>query len=211
MIAKNGIDWDAMGFVVYGECPEYKGWKKINRNKERNVTFTPAYKLWQRLIRVDRGQEIPNLRDNLCEQWKEFSVFEKWYEQNHYEVEGEDVEFSYRFFDIYNTYVSPETSCFLPKNINSVVKVMFRHKENGLMINVTNPKKGSYSIRKDGWNKPVVYSDSLEEILEIRKQMLRREFADFAEHYKDYLPQNIYDKLLNDDFYGEVANEQMEL
>lgn len=131
--------------------------------------------------------------------------------QNHYEVEGEDVEFSYRFFDIYNTYVSPETSCFLPKSINSVVKVMFRHKENGLMINVTNPKKGSYSIRKDGWNKPVVYSDSLEEILEIRKQMLRGEFADLAEHYKDYLLQNIYNRLPNDDFYGEVTNEQMEV
>lgn len=22
MIAKNGIDWDAMGFTVYGECPD---------------------------------------------------------------------------------------------------------------------------------------------------------------------------------------------
>ena len=78
MVTKNGIDWTAMGFTVYGECPEYGSTKRkrnnVSHESKRNISFTPAYKLWQRLIRVDRGQEIPNLRDNLCEQWKEFSV-----------------------------------------------------------------------------------------------------------------------------------------
>lgn len=212
MIAKNGIDWEAMGLKVTGECPEYMSHKSLNKVGERNITFTPAYKLWQRLVRVDRGQEILSLKDNLCEQWKDFNVFEKWYKQNYYEVEGDDMEFSYRFFDIYNTYISPETSCFLPKSINYTVKKLFMTGEKGLAINIMTTKrrkdnpKSNYVIRRGVDTLGVAYSDSKEEIVEIRKCMLRREFADLAEKYKKYLPEKIYNRLCNDDFY-EVKNE----
>ena len=41
MIAKNGIDWEAMGFTVYGECPEYKGYihKTHSRDKKINISY----------------------------------------------------------------------------------------------------------------------------------------------------------------------------
>lgn len=76
------------------------------------------------------------------------------------------------------------------------------------MINimVDGKQKDKYVIRK-GNELGIAYSDSKEEIVEIRRSMLRREFADVAEKYKDDLPEKIYNRLLNDDFYGEVKNE----
>lgn len=120
MIAKNGIDWTAMGFTVYGDCPAY-GSTKYKRSKttgddsKRNITFTPAHKLWQRLVQKDRGNDY--LKITLCEEWKNFYNFEKWYKENYYDVIEEQMNFSYTFFDKDNTYVSAETSCFLPKSI----------------------------------------------------------------------------------------------
>lgn len=209
MIGKNGIDWEAMGFTVCGECSEYiSGFRVLNKSKERNVTFTPAHKLWQRLIRIDRGQELSGVRDNLCEEWKDFNNFEKWYNQHYYEIEGEEVGFSYRFWDIYNTWISPETSCFLPKKLNHLISKMSQAGEKGLLINimVDGKNKDKYVIRK-GNELGIVYSDSKEEIIEIRKIMLRKEFAEIAEKYKGYLPETIYNRLLNDDFYEVNKNE----
>lgn len=125
MIGKNGIDWDAMGFTVYGECPAY-GSTKYKRNKasndsKRNITFTPAYKLWSRLIQKDRGNDYPRI--TLCEEWKDFYNFEKWYNENYYDVLEERMDFSYTFFNMDNTYVSAETSCFLPNSILFVNKM----------------------------------------------------------------------------------------
>lgn len=130
MITKNGIDWDAMGFTVYGECPAY-GSTKYRRNNvgsdnnlychARNITFTPAYKLWSRLIQKDRGNDYPRI--TLCEEWKEFYKFEKWYNENYYDVIEEQMNFSYTFFNRDNTYVSAETSCFLPCSIFRVNKM----------------------------------------------------------------------------------------
>ena len=42
MIAKNGLNWNAMGFTVYGECPKYKSTlhktSKNHRNKDKNIS-----------------------------------------------------------------------------------------------------------------------------------------------------------------------------
>ena len=201
MIAKNGIDWDTMGFTVYGECPKYGEGvcykkSKNKRNTDRNITFLPSHRLWQRIIQIDRGNELPNLKDNLCEEWKEYENFEKWYNENYYDVEGEKVEFSYRFFDVMNTYISPEMCCFLPHDLNKLVCHLHQAK-NGLIINV-DEKNGTYKIKMFG--SEIAFSDSKEEIFEIRKQILKRQLIDFAEKYEKELPEKIYSRLLLEDF-----------
>lgn len=205
LIAKNGIDWDAMGFTVYGECPAYGSTKlkrqNIGKDKTRNISFIPSYKLWSRLIQIDRGNF--GTEGILCEEWKQFENFEKWYNENIYEIKNDNVNFSFRFFDIHNKYITPETSCFLPICINNIVKKIVS--DDGLLINV-NKQKSLYKIRLFG--DYIAYSDSEEEINEIRKQILRKQFIEFAEIYKKELPERIYNRLLNFDFdevnYGKV-------
>lgn len=202
LIAKNGIDWTAMGFTVYGECPVYGSTKRkrnnVNHESKRNISFTPAYKLWVRLLQMDRGTTY-----TLCEEWKQFENFEKWYNENFYKVENDNINFSFRFFDVHNEYIAPETSCFLPYCINNMIGKIIS--DDGLLINV-NKQKTLYKIRL--FDDYIAYSDSKEEINEIRKKILYKQFIEFAEIYKKELPERIYNRLLDFDFdevnYGKV-------
>lgn len=206
LIAKNGIDWTAMGFTVYGECPEYGSTKKKRQNiggdKTRNISFIPSYKLWSRLIQIDRGN-VKGYSGILCEEWKQFETFEKWYNENFYKVENDNMNFSFRFFDVHNEYITPETSCFLPYCINNMIGKIIS--DDGLLINV-NKQKTLYKIRL--FDDYIAYSDSKEEINEIRKQILYKQFIEFAETYKKELPERIYNRLLHFDF-DEVNDGKM--
>lgn len=206
MIAKNGIDWEAMGFTVYGECPAYGSTKRkrqnVSKDSERNISFTPAYKLFQRLIQIDRGN-AKGYNGILCEEWKQFDCFEKWYNENYYVIENEKMQFSYKFFDIYNDFISPKTSCFLPMSINNIVKNLgCNYKNNGLLLNVERHNRSQlYKIIMN--NKCIAFSDSVKEINTIRKSILKMQFWELAQKYKDVLPEQIYDRLIYDDFYKE--------
>lgn len=195
MIAKNGIDWDAMGFTVYGECPEYKGHinKHHRKNSKINISFEKSYRTWERLIQIDRGNNRKSV-GVLCKQWKQYENFKKWYDENFYKIDNEKLEFSYRFWNVNNNIISPETSVFIPTAINMVVKNLIRSAETGLMLNV-NVQKNLYTIRMFG--EVIVSSNNKEEIYEIRRAIFKRQMIDFAEKYKGKVPNKIYVRLLN--------------
>lgn len=195
MIAKNGIDYEAMGFVVYGECPEYKGmFNRKNMSKERNISFLPSYKIWSRLIQIDKGNA--NQRGNLCEEWKEFENFEKWYNDNFYQIVGETMELSDKFFDINNDTYSPDKCCFLPQTINRTVSRLGVSEFK--IPNIEHESKKNteyYKIRSN--NTIIATSDSKEEIMEIREAILKTEFFYYAEKNKEVLPYYIYERMSN--------------
>lgn len=200
MTAKNGIDWEAMGFTVYGECPEYKSTlpksSKAYRDRTKNISHTPAYKIWARLIQIDKGN-AKNQTGILCNEWREFENFNKWYEDNYYEIVGEKMELSHKLYRLNNQLMSPDTSCFLPTSINSTLCKLAHAINNGLSVNVnaTGKTNGLYEIRLFG--KAIAYSDNKEELVEIRNIILSREFSSIAQKYKEKLPKKIFDKLMN--------------
>ena len=173
MIAKNGIDWETMGFTVYGECPEYKEYihKIHSKDKKINISYEKSYKLWERLIQINRGNVGKN-NGILCEQWQQYENFKKWYDKNLYEIENEEVEFSYKFWDVDNDIISPETSVLIPTEINKVVRNIIRSAVTGLMLNV-NVQKNLYTIRMFG--EAIVSSNNKEEVYEIRRAIFKRQ------------------------------------
>ncbi len=117
MKAKNGVNWSEWRFEVYGDCPKYQGIRvRTKRKSDENISNTDSYKKWERLIRFDRGQECDK-EAVLCEEWKEYENFLKWYNENIYEIDGEEVGLSYRVFDTNNHFISPDTYIFVPKSI----------------------------------------------------------------------------------------------
>lgn len=58
---------------------------------------------------------------SVCEEWKRFSEFEKWYNKNHIENTHLDKDIIYEDNKIY----SPKTCCFVPNEINALFKVSF--------------------------------------------------------------------------------------
>ena len=135
MIAKNGIDYEAMGFVVYGECPEYKGYyRRRNMSKEKNISFTPSYKLWSSLKNYAK----------LCEEWKEYSNFEKWYDENYYQIDNDlmclDKDILHKGNKIYN----PNDCVF----VNRIINNLFTKSNNirgELPIGVKKSSNGKYN------------------------------------------------------------------
>lgn len=116
MIAKNGVNWEEWGFTVYGECPEYKHKRQgKNRHREKNISFLPSYKVWKRLVQDDRGNG--DKKKTLCDEWKDFDNFQKWYAENYYVINGEEMRLFYNFFDKTNILLSPKTCVYLPRSI----------------------------------------------------------------------------------------------
>ena len=50
-------------------------------------------------------------------------------------------------------------------------------------------------------NQCVAFSDSVEEINAIREIILKKQFWELSQKYKDMLPEQIYARLVNADFY----------
>jgi hypothetical protein len=199
MIAKNGIDWDAMGFVVYGDCPEYMGRIGKRNVKNENVSRKPSYKLWSRLIQIDRGH-FKGSSGILCDEWRDYDCFDLWFEENHYTVNSEETEFSYRFFDVKNDDIAPDKSVFLPKEVNQLVRNLGRNSPNALIMNVYQ-QKNTYSIRLFG--ETIVVSDSKEEIVDIRKRILSVQMLELAEKYEEFLPNKVLEKMIDYRLDGE--------
>lgn len=149
--------------------------------------------MWERLIQLDRGNVGKN-DGTLCEQWQQYENFKKWYDENLYEIENEELEFSYKFWDVNNDIISPETSVLIPTEINKVVRNIIRSAETGLMLNV-NVQKYLYTIRMFG--EAIASSNNKEEIYKIRRAIFKRQMIDFAEKYKGKIPDKIYIRLLN--------------
>ena len=117
MKAKNGVDWSEWGFEVYGYTPEYQGIRmRVKRKFEENVSCKDSYMKWERLLRFDRGQECDK-EAVLCEEWKDYKTFLKWYDENIYQIDGERISLSYRIFDVANHYICPDTCVFVPQPI----------------------------------------------------------------------------------------------
>ena len=194
MIAKNGIDWEAMGFTVYGECPEYKGYINKSNSKDRsiNISYEKSYRIWERLIQIDRGNQ-GKIIGVLCDQWKQYENFKRWYDENFYEIDNEELEFSYRFWNINNNIISSETSVLIPKEINMVVRNLIKSVNTELMLNVS-VQRNLYTIRMFG--ETIASSDSKEEIFEIRKAIFKRQMKEFAEKYIGKVPDNVYGRIL---------------
>lgn len=205
MKGKNGIDWNELGFTIYGDCPPYKNLlntkNRANRDTTRNISNLHQYKLWTMLLQIDRGNaKLKGVK--LCEEWKDFYVFETWYNDNYYEVGKEKMELSYRLFDIHNTYISPETTCFLPAKINNTIIKINNSIKRGLFVGVCQEKGGMYALYY--CKNKIAFSNSKEEIIEIRKTLLRKEVYDFAEQNKDKLPKDLYDKIINKKLFKEL-------
>lgn len=186
MIAKNGIDWTELGFVVHGECPEYK---KYNVVIGKNVAFKKSYRDWNRWKNFS----------NVCEEWLDYDQFNKWYEENHYTVDGERTMLSYRFWNFRNQHIVPEECVFLPEKIYFLMQI-YEKPDDELPRGVHIVKKsGKYEVNLTENNKSY-YRESFEtkeDALSAYENRKREKLIEIAENYKGILSEKIIDRLIN--------------
>lgn len=148
----------------------------------------------------------------ICDEWLEDKKkFYEWVDHNFYEIEGETVELDKDILVPGNKVYSPETCIFVPKKINDLFIHIHGKKKNGLPTGVTYSKKtGKYQAelnetskesKQDGETKKkkitLGFFDTAEEAYEEYKIHKKAEIIYIADLYKDKIPDQLYQAMVN--------------
>lgn len=169
-----------------------------------------AYNHWQMILKKCFVQEYkaqhPTYENvTMCEEWKRFSVFKKWFDANY--VEGYDLDKDL-LSDNGRKMYSPDTCCFIPHNLN-VLLCSKKLGKDGLPRGIRKEFR-SYAVRvclHKGKRIRIGKICSIDEAIDIYNKIKREDIASVAlEYYKNGLiTKRVYDGFLNYDFRKFVA------
>lgn len=155
----------------------------------RYVTKLPAYHCWTHMITRCYSANYHSTRETYSDcsvedSWKNFTVFEKWYDKNYVEGYHLDKDLLVQGNRIY----SEDTCCFIPPALNSLI-VEKAKEVDGCEAGVTKRKKkdtdqynGLYNVQYAG-----VYLNrtrSLEEANSLYKEFKKLHFTLLADKYE---------------------------
>ena len=93
-----------------------------NTKTKINGIKKESYKVWYSMLQRCYKEcyiNKPTYKDcTVCDEWLCFENFEKWYNENYYEVDDEIMNLDKDILVKGNKIYSPETCCFVPKRIN---------------------------------------------------------------------------------------------
>lgn len=161
-------------------------------------TKSKVYRTWQAMIQrcySPKYQEKCNgYKDvTVSEEFLYFPNFRKWYEENYYEIPtGEKMQLDKDLLSKEKKIYSPETACFLPVKINSILasatpdcgRKIFGVKKAGKRFRVQLHENGKY--------RDIGYYDTVEEAFNVYKGIKEQQIHALADEYKEYLPDKIY-------------------
>lgn len=178
-------------YSVYGFG--YRGCIKVENKK--------FYSIWSKMLQRCYSDKYKNrfkTYENVscCEEWLNYSVFEKWCYDNYYELEGERTELDKDILVKGNKIYSPETCIFVPRKINTCFVSQNLIKDNGLPCGITVDSKNVYNAQCNTQNGRVYkYSKDLNKVLNFYKIEKEQEVKLLAEIYKNVIPIRLYNAL----------------
>ena len=191
---------------VYGVGYLGEGKYKVWKNGKRTRVYSTWYSMMQRCYDEKIHEKEPTYIDcEVCNEWLCFQNFAKWYYDNYYEIKGQkmclDKDILYKGNEIY----SPDTCVFVPNNINMLfVKCNNKRGEYpiGICYNKQHEKfvvKCSVYDFKENKNKRIFlgYHDTPEKAFQIYKQFKEKYIKEVADHYKEQIPEKLYNVLYN--------------
>ena len=141
---------------------------------------------------------------SVCEDWHCFATFEKWFNENYYEIEGEEMQLDKDILchnlKIENKIYSPETCVFLPRKFNNLFERKKSNKKNKDLPKGVTFKHGKYVAQFSFDNKENGYLgrfDTPEKAFECYKEAKENEIKRIANEYKDKIPQILYEAMYN--------------
>jgi hypothetical protein len=129
----------------------------------------------------------------VCDKWLNFQNFAKWYDNNYYEIDGEEMCLDKDILLKGNKIYSPETCVFAPIRINGLFKTnnvgdlppgisaYFKKYRVYCYANDSNTYLGAFETVEESFK---VYKDYKENIIKL-----------LADKYRDKIPQKLYDAM----------------
>lgn len=159
---------------------------------------TKAYRVWSSILHRCYGNQKYYENCTVCTEWHNFQNFAKWYEENYYEVEGQqmcvDKDLLYRGNKVY----SPLTCVIAPAIVNTITL----NRKNGrgdLPLGVTYDKKrNKYKAQCSNKNQRSIHLgnfDTIDEAFQSYKKFKEKIIKEVADEYKDIIPLKLYNAL----------------
>lgn len=176
------------------------GYIGIRRNYGKISSKNKAYKTWYNMLRrcYDNKsfKKHPTYSDcYVCEEWKCFANFEKWFDENYIEGYCLDKDILFKLNKIY----SPQTCCFVPNEINCLFTKR-QNKRGDLPIGVCyseSKRRYKVSFTRGAKRFYIGYYSTQEEAFQAYKEAKESWIKEVANKWKDKLAPNVYEALMN--------------
>ena len=199
---KNGSVKNLFATSSYGVG--YIGNTTTKENGKPKLSFSK----WQDMMKrcYSNKQEMLNeyptyIGCEVCEEWKCFANFEKWFNEHYYEIEGTRVQLDKDILCNGNKIYSPDICVYVPVEINQMFKSQINR-----TVGVEYPsgvgKRNTYNkyYAQIGYNKKHFYLGEYDTPQEayISYLIKKKEILNnLAIKYKKYIDYRVYDKLIN--------------
>lgn len=178
---------------------------KVGINDIEDGSKNISYFYWKHMLRRCYDDKLlikypTYIGCSVCEEWKYYSNFKKWYEENYYEIDDEKMCLDKDILHKGNKLYSSDTCVFAPNRINTLFVKNNSHRGN-LPIGVSYHKQNDkyqvvFKISKEKLKYLGCYNDPIEafNIYKYEKEKLVKQVAD---QYKDKIPNKLYNAMYN--------------
>ena len=182
--------------TIYGVG--YIGEGNYSRTKSSDI-----YKKWHGMLKrcydpYELNRHPTYIDCTVCKEWLCLQNFGKWYEENYYKIEGEEMELDKDILFKGNKIYSPQTCIFVPHNINNLF-VKNNSLRGDLPIGVSFHKRDkkfyaqcNITKKEKKW---LGYFNTIEEEFLSYKIFKEKYIKEIANKYKDLIPQKLYDAM----------------
>lgn len=185
---------------VYGVGYIGLGYYKPTVNKKKTKEYKAWSSMMQRCYDLKRHKDRPTYKGcKVVEEWHNFQVFAKWYNDNYYEVEGQKMCLDKDIIIKGNKIYSPETCIFVPKSINSLIVKNDSVRGNyPIGISLHKATKKYQAKCKNSFGKDIYIGifGTLEEAFVEYKKYKESIIKEVANNYIDRIPEQLYNALM---------------
>ena len=175
----------------------------LGQGKYNSVNSRKILDCWQNMLKRCYDKEYqkknPTYKNcEVCEEWLNFQNFAKWYEENYYEIKGEQIHLDKDILIKGNKTYSPENCIFAPIKINSLFTK--REECRGKYPIGVKPNGKGYSSRcRNAYGKEVSLGNfnTPHEAFLIYKLNKELVIQSVAQKYKKLIPNRLYEALIN--------------
>lgn len=183
--------------------PYFKSVYNLGFIGEQKIKNKKAYEYWMNMMSRCYSKNYQKINNSyigcsVCEEWLNFSNFEKWYEENYYQCDNEKMSLDKDILYKNNKIYSPNTCVFVPQRINSLFEKA--NKIRGKYpIGVYYHKRDEKFIVQIRKNKEIFSNRFDDEISAFNcyKENKEKYIKEIADEYKEKIPKKLYDAMYN--------------
>lgn len=195
------------GTITDPFCPSFYGVGYLGMRTiyTKSDVYAKPHEVWASMLKRcynENCERHPWYEDcEVDERWHNFATFYQWWQENYYELpEGMGrIELDKDFKDKHCRTYGPDTCLLIPQRINGAVPKR-RTIDKEFPIGITfNKEKQKYHVRVTlkGKDTHIGNYDTFEEAFKVFKSTKEGELKRLAELYKPYIPEEVYEAVIN--------------